>query len=282
VHRQTIELLRCPRTRAPYELDPIRVAGDEVVEAFLVSTADRTVRPVFAGVAVLPLDLRAHLRSQGDVYRRSSLRDPRMVRFVIGQAGSGHDRVPFDDVIRHYRDLAMDPPPDFDTEPAPEDVALSRLVAGIAPEGPALVVGCGVARQTYVVRTSTGPVVGVDRSLARVRRARNIAVTVEHFHLPGPRELGVREVRLDLDCLVRDGCDFLVADPHALPFADGSFGTVLVEPADGVAPFGDEVVAEAQRVLAPGGRLLWRRDAAYAAPDAEVVGEDGPYVAGRG
>ncbi len=258
MRRAVVDLLRCPVTRATYELDPIRTADDEIVEAFLVSTDRRDVRPMFAGIAVLPVDLRAHLRDQGSVYLRSPVHDPRMVRFIRGQAGQGYDTVPFDEVVAHYRDLAVDPPEGYATNTHPDDVALDqRLVELLEPleggrVGSALHVGCSVARATFVLAGHADLVVGVDPRIARVRRARNIAVTVEDFFLPGPRELGIKELKIDLGRLVRDNTDFVVADPTALPFADDTFDLVLLD-LDGEAER-----AEAQRVLAPAGRLVSR------------------------
>ncbi|MDJ0974614.1 MAG: methyltransferase domain-containing protein [Planctomycetota bacterium] len=258
MRRAVVDLLRCPVTRAAYELDPIRTADDEIVEAFLVSRDRRDVRPLFAGIAVAPKDLRAHLRSQGSVYLRSPLHDPRMVRFVRGQAGEGHDAVPFDEVVAHYRDLVVDPPPGYDTATHPADEALDRRLVealdGVRPER-ALHVGCSVGRATFVMAAHVGVAVGLDARIARVRRARNIAVTREHFFLPGPRELGIKELKIDLGRLVRDNADFVVANPEALPFADDTFDLVLLDIE------GDDAHAEAERVLAPDGRLIVRTPA---------------------
>jgi len=266
VKRAVVSALVCPQTHAPYELDPIRVADDEIVEAFLISRDRRDVRPLLAGIAVLPVDLRAHLRSQGTVYLRTPAHDPRMVRFVHGRAGFGYDAVRFDDVVSHYRDLAAEPPDGYDTSRHPDDVALAVLLdAQYADrEGPmsALVIGCGVGRDTFVVaRHTRGFVVGVDRSAARVRRARNIAVTRENFFLPG-KDVGVKEILLDLSSLVREPADFAVVDPDRLPFADDTMDLVVLHAGDGLGAWEDcdAVLAEAQRVCAPGAVLVRRND----------------------
>ncbi len=262
--RAVIATLACPGTRAPYELDPIRVAADEVVEAFLVSRDRRDVRPLLAGIAVLPLDLPAHLRAQGTVYERTPAHDPRMVRFVQGSAGSGFDAVPFDDVVSHYRDLAAAPPDGYDTRPHPDDTALAAALeawfADRAAPRTALVIGCGVGRDTFVVaRHVEAFVIGVDRSAARVRRARNIAVTREDFFLPG-RDVGVREILLDLSALERTPADFAVADPDHLPLADDAMDLVVLHDGDGLGPWRDPgaVSAEARRVLSADGALVRR------------------------
>lgn len=268
--RAWIERLVCPRTGAHFDLDPIRVAEDEVVEAFLVSQDERAVYPLVAGVAVLPFDLLGHLHRQGNVYRRSPINDPRVGRFLLGQAGSGYIVVPFDEVVGHYRDLAAEPPEGYETTPHPDDVALTALLQVCCPRaegqgerrGYGLVVGCGVGRPVFVLLEELAAVLGLDRSIACVRRARNIAVTVEHFFLPAPKGSGLKEIPLDLTRIERGGADFAVADPEHLPVASDALDVVLLQAGDIQGPWEDAAaaVAEAQRVLAPGGWLLWHAD----------------------
>jgi len=266
MRRHWIDRLVCPRSGARFDLDPIRTADDEVIEAFLVSQDERRVYPLVAGVGVLPFDLPAHMRSQGNVYRRSPINDPRLGRFLLGQAGTGYVVVPFDEVVGHYRDLAAEPPEGYDTTPHPDDTALAELVSACVgaqdSEQSGLVVGCGVGRAVFVLCASLGHVLGLDRSVPCVRRSRNISVTVEHFFLPAPKDSGLREIPLDLSRLSRTGADFAVADADRLPVADDAVDLVLVQPGDMLGAWDDAhaVVAEARRVLAPGGLLLWHAD----------------------
>lgn len=241
------------------------------------------VRPIVAGMAVLVADLHGHLRQQGNVYWRVPFADSRVARFVLGRAGRGEgDFVPFDEVIRRYGDLAEVP---GEPEPAaPEDLALARLLAAHAPAGGrGLEVGTGVGRGAFVLRGFLDLVLGVDRSAARVRRARNLAATQADFFIPSPVEGGRREVRLDLDRLVRDGVDFAVADAHRLPLADGALHVVVLRSGDGRGPWPDAVaaLAEARRVLVPGGLLVLDPELARALAGADLLGADGPLSAYR-
>lgn len=286
MRRALIPMLACPRTGAPYDVDPVREAEGEIVEAFLVSRDEREVRPLFAGVAVLPLDLAAHLRTHGSVYRRSPINDPRLARFLLGRAGSGHDAVPFEQVVGHYRDLALDPPGGYDTTPDADDLALSKLLqaslGGGRREGLGLEVGCGTGRGVFVLCAHFTAALGLDRSVACVRRARNIAVTREDFFLPAPRGSGLKAIPLDLACLAREGADFAVGDAHALPVADAAADLVVLRPGDAEGPWPEPaaVVAEASRVLRAGGLLVWP-----AALDAAVAlrceARHGPFRAAR-
>jgi hypothetical protein len=283
VRTSLVDLLRCPVTGAPFDLDAARESGDEVVEGFLVSQDDRRVRLLLAGVAVVPPDLRAHMRAQGSVYRRTPVRDPRLARFVLGESGPGHDAVPFDEVVGHYRDLVVDPPAGYDATAHPDDEALDRLLTRVLGSsrrpGTALVVGCGVGRGAFVANAFWTSTLGVDASLALVRRARNVAVSREHFFLPGPRELGVKEVRVDLDALVREGADFAAAHAEVLPLADASVDAAIVTAGDARGPWADpgRVLAEARRVLRPGGALV--RHAALGAAGARDAAErEGPWA----
>ena len=277
--RSWIDRLVCPVTGAPYDTDPIRVAEDEVIEAFLVSQDERRVRPLVAGVAILPHDLTPHMKAQGNVYRRSPINDPRLGRFLLGQAGTGYVVVPFDEVVGHYQDLAADPPEGYDTSPHPDDVALRELLEACAlpGEGAGLVIGCGVGRSTFLLTEFLGAALGLDRSVACARRARNIAVTVEDFFLPAPKGSGLKEIPLDFATLQRDGADFAVADPQALPVASGVLDVVVVPTGDIQGAWSDPaaVVAEARRVLRPEGWLVL---------DAELtdhVDEAATHEAGR-
>lgn len=272
MRQPSLPRLRCPvclrgGVEAPFEVDATRVGGGEdggrpgeLLEAFLVCARCRAVRPVFGGVGVLVADLDAHLDAHGNVYRRAPIADPRVTRYVLGRAGSGGDVVPFEEVVERYGDL-LPPAPDAPDAPARApsayDAALAAwLATGPRAPAPALEIGCGVGRGTFVLAARTGDATGIDRSVARVRRARNVATTVE-FHLP--IRPGARvETPIDLARLARDDVDFVVAGPDPLPFASASFDVVVLRHGDGDGPWPDAeaALAEARRVLAPGGRLL--------------------------
>ena len=231
------------------------IPGD-LSEGYLVCASCRDVWPVVAGVAILPRDLPSHLAKQGNVYRRTPIADPRVTRYVLGMAGGGFDLVPFDEVLERYGDLL---PPDPATPAralAPFDAALLDLLQARGARGPALDVGTGVGRGTFLLAGLVGDAVGVDRSVARLRRARNVQTALE-FRLP--LHPGARaETPIDLARLVRTGTDFVVADPERLPFFAGTFATVVVRARDGVGGWGDPaaVTREARRVAGPGGLVI--------------------------
>jgi SAM-dependent methyltransferase len=267
VRDAVVPRLRCPACGgrgqdAPLELDPIRVGGGEdggeagdVLEGYLVCSSCRAAWPVLGGVPVLSADLRAHLGSHGNVYRRIPIADPRLTRFVLGQARGGSDVVPFAEVVDRYGDLLPEGVPAARTLGA-ADAALAAAIDRHGPaRGPALDVGCGVGRGTFLLAERFGEAVGVDRSVARVRRARNVKSAAE-FHLP-PAD-GGKEVPIDLARLSRERADFAVADADALPFAAGAFGVVVLRERDGEGAFGnpDAVRAEARRVAGPDGVVL--------------------------
>jgi uncharacterized protein YbaR (Trm112 family) len=286
MQRFWIDRLVCPQTHASFDVDPIRIAEDEVIEAFLVSQDERRVYPLVAGVAVLPPDLPLHMRLQGNVYRRSPINDPRLGRFLLGQAGTGYIVVPFDEVVGHYQDLAATPPEGYDTSRHPEDLALERLLGALdlpsRDDSAGVVIGCGVGRGVFILREALPHALGLDRSVACVRRARNIAVTVEHFFLPAPKGSGMKEIPLDLSTLVRSGVDFAVGHPEALPVAGDSMDVVVLPAGDIQGPWVDAeaAVGEARRVTRPGGWLILH-DALEAARGESGTHRQGPYRAVR-
>lgn len=258
--RAWIPLLRCPVTGGAYDLDVTRDEGDDVVEAFLVSRVGREVRPILSGMAVLVPDFLEHVRRHGNVYGRIPLADSRIARFVLGRLGRGTDDfVPFSEVIAHYGDLVK--PGELDVPPPmhPRDEALARLLVqhGVAG-GRGLHVGCGVGRSAFVLRGLLDRVLGLDRSAARVRRARNVAVTKAAFFIPAPPDDSRKELPLELERMERKAVDFAVAAAEALPLGDAVVDVVVLEAADGRGPLDDPTRAleEASRVLAPGGWLV--------------------------
>jgi SAM-dependent methyltransferase len=251
----SIERLRCTRCLAEgvetgFHLDLARddETGD-VLEGFLVCRRCRGVRPVVQGIAVVPPDVEAHLRSRGNVYRRAVVSEPRLARYLLGRVGEGADVVPFEEVVARYGDLVSPA-----GSPDPLDRSLDAALRERSAEGPALDVGCGVGRSTFVLAARCGDAIGCDRSDARVRRARHV-LTASEFLLPAA---GKDEAPLDLSRLERADADFLVADAHALPFGRGTFRTIALRGGDGEGPWRDagEVRRECERALAAGGTLL--------------------------
>jgi SAM-dependent methyltransferase len=246
-----------------FDLDPMRIderqaagANAELTEGYLVCRSCRVAYPVLAGTAILPVDVKAHLATHGNVYRRLAIPDPRLARFLLGNADDGGDFVPFDEVVSRYADLL---PFDPATPPRPmssRDARLDDAIRSGGGVGPALEIGCGVGRGTFLLAARTGDAIGVDRSIARVRRARNVQTTDE-FLLPLDATRR-SETAIDLTRLARRDVDFLVADPEVLPFPDRAFATVVVRDGDGSGPFTDSasVRHEALRVAAPGALVL--------------------------
>jgi SAM-dependent methyltransferase len=267
-------------------VDPIRQEGPELLEAYLVCRGCREERIVLGGVAIVPADLTAHLRAHGNVYRRTPIADPRMVRFVLGQAWEGGDAVPFDEVVRRYGDLAPPGEPGgVSAGPAPEDAALLRLLAAHAPErGRGLDVGTGVGRGTFLLAARLGLALGLDRSVARVRRARNLATTQHPFTVPASAP-GARETPLDLARLERQGVAFAAGDAEALAVADATMDVVVLRAGDGVGAWSDPLRAleEARRVATAGGLLVLEEglDGARLGSRAAVLTTEPPFVAWR-
>jgi ArsR family transcriptional regulator len=131
--------------------------------------------------------------------------------------------------------------------PAVEDQILGLLSA--APLGRTLDIGTGTGRLLELLAPAIETGLGVDASstmlaLARVRLA---------------------NARL-LHCSVR------LADMYALPLADGSFDTVLLQMVLHYADEAARVLVEAARVLAPGGRLLIVELAPHERADLRAMG----------
>ena len=119
MNRAWLTALAAPGGHGPLELDATRRAGAEIVEGFLVEAERLYVGVVAAGVAFLPPDLDAWIRAHDNVLGLTPLIDPRIVRRLRRVQGDGHDHVPFDEVIAHYRDLVAEPPPGFVPERSP-------------------------------------------------------------------------------------------------------------------------------------------------------------------
>jgi len=107
-------------------------------------------------------------------------------------------------------------------------LALARL--GLTPTSAALDVACGLGDDVARMKAHCGRAVGVDRSRTLLDAARE-------RHAAG-------------------GCEFVVGDADALPFADGTFDAVQVDRALQHIADPGRVVREMARVARPGGVVL--------------------------
>lgn len=125
-----------------------------------------------------------------------------------------------------------------------ETGALRELI-GLAQDETVLDLGCGWGRHLALLAAAGHDIVGVDRSLALLRKARTTLDAGPHHHI---------------GALAARGSALVAGDMRRLPLADRTFDVVL-NLATSLGLFLDDhdatrSLAEARRVLRPGGRLL--------------------------
>jgi len=177
----------------------------------------------------------------------------------------------------HYADLFGDP------AASAAYGEWSRLLCGL--DGPALDVGCAVGRLTFELARETELAIGVDRSQAFVRTARQLASAGElHFCLVMEGALcETRQISLPHHW-PRERAEFIVADAQALPFPSGLFARGGSLNLLDKLPDPQRHLDELNRVLCPAPAQLlisdpWSWSTAVAAATAWLGGTDqGPWA----
>lgn len=113
-----------------------------------------------------------------------------------------------------------------------------RAILGEAPLGRTLDIGTGTGRMIELFAAGADRFVALDNSVEMLRLAR--------AKLAGLNDAAAIQAHTEI----------LLGDFNALPFADGSFDTVLFHQVLHYAQHPERAIAEAARVLAPDGRLL--------------------------
>ena len=197
------EKLVCPACSgqdAPLTLNIEEEKGGDVLEGCLGCRACGAEYPVRQGVAVL-------LADGSDA--RKALDDDRGYNSPVMLSSY---------LWSHFCDLFGDPD---------ASDAYRVWASGVEKtDGDALDVGCAVGRLTFDMAATHKRAVGIDTSVAFVRKAREIMKKkrmefdmIVEGHVTEPRacDFGDRDF---------DGVDFVVADALALPFRSGDFSTV--------------------------------------------------------
>ncbi|MFK4546980.1 SAM-dependent methyltransferase [Streptomyces tendae] len=127
--------------------------------------------------------------------------------------------------------------------------AVAALVVPHLVPGPVLEIGVGTGAVAAALAGAGHPALGVDISTEMLRQAE--------------QRLGARVVR---------------GDARALPYARGAVPNVLCAHVLHLVGDMDTAVAEAARVLAPGGRLVAVHGETYADPPADVTGAMAPLA----
>lgn len=259
---------RCPACASRAPLAVLREARGDLAsleEGALVCThaACRREFPVIDGMPLLVRDLGLHVRDQwtalagredlaaetesalGDAYGPGSRED------ALRQHVSGY-------AFDHYGEFD---PAETERDPAPGSVVrlLEALwsAAGALPSGPVLELGCSVGRATFeLARLSGREALGVELHHGKLRLAARVLRTGRVRY--ARRRVGLvydrREFPATLPAAER--VDFWIADAAALPFAEGTFAAVVALNLLDCAHAPLDVLREAARVLAPGGKLL--------------------------
>ncbi len=243
----------------------LRREGDVIVEGLLLCPEPACQReyPILDGIPVILAGLRAFL---ADNLFHLTMRDDlsETIESVLGDCSGPGSLL---DVTRHQLgSYARDHYGVQDPEEAagpPEPGAAARVLArGLAlasnwPEGPIVDLGCSVGGTTFALAEQTGRlVVGIDLNLSMLRLASS-ALLRQIVQYPRKRAGVVYDRRrFPVRSSHAENVDFWACDVEALPFASDTFALAsLLNLIDCVrAP--RDVLAEAGRVLAPGGQAI--------------------------
>jgi len=195
------EKLICPQcldTEVPLELTIHEEVGDDIISGQMICSACAGRFPIQQGIAVLLPE-----KTRDIVHDHRGYNAPGMLSAYLWS---------------HFGDLLADP----------EATEAYRVwSAGFQPtSGAALDVGCSVGRLSFELAKTHEHVIGLDTSIAFIRKAREILMSkrllfdlIVEGHLTEPRSYHFN------GSLNFSRVDFIVADALALPFRQRAFAT---------------------------------------------------------
>ncbi|HEX7183665.1 MAG TPA: methyltransferase domain-containing protein [Thermoanaerobaculia bacterium] len=277
MRRRHFEALRpvCPVCRAGRgEEIPLVLAvvfheeGEHVVEGTLRCSAPSCLReyPVLDGVPLILANLRGYVAASIDqIHAREDLSAE--TESLLGDCcGSGSA---FDTTRQHLSTYAWDHYGDLDPEEAPGESSglapgsvlrvLERglELAGEAPDGPVLDIGCAVGRTAFELAARTGRLVlGTDLSFAMLRLASR-ALREGRVRYPR-RRVGLAYDRRDFPVSFpgSENVDFWACDALALPFPSGTFGMIVTLNVLDCVQSPHDLLASLPRLLSDRGRAI--------------------------
>lgn len=243
----------CPLCRAPLTIGTVvRECGADVLEGIVVCTNHACLReyPVIDGIPIFIAAIRAWIASNPlQVLQRGDL-SPEL-ESLLGDAQGPASA--FDVVRQHVSTYAAD----YEAEVQPL-VARALAMLGEAPPGPAIDLGCAAGRGTLELAARTERLtLGVDLNFAMLRVAS--AVLREGRVRYPRRRAGLVYDRRDFAVGVAapERIDFWCCDAAALPLPDATFAAATALNLVDCVAAPRELLAEAARVVAPGGAAVF-------------------------
>jgi SAM-dependent methyltransferase/uncharacterized protein YbaR (Trm112 family) len=263
----------CARDRG--EVQPLALAtvarrdGDTILEGVMLcpSRACQREYPILDGVPIILAGLREFLaQNLFQAMMRDDLSD--MMESILGDVAGPASLL---DSVRHQLNCyAWDHYATHDpAEPVPTEAHTPRAGAAVRvlgdglalatpwPEGPIVDMGCSVGGTTFALAEKTGRlVVGIDLNLAMLRLAAGVLLRREVRYPRKRTGVVYDQRRFAVDLPQAENVDFWACDVAALPFAAGTFAAAAVLNVIDCVRNPRDVLAEAARVLTPGGKAI--------------------------
>jgi SAM-dependent methyltransferase/uncharacterized protein YbaR (Trm112 family) len=247
-----------------------REEGEHVVEGVLRCTDPGCLSefPILDGIPLILPNLRAYVAGSIDPIQARTDLTPETESLLGDCCGPGSA---FDITRQHLSTYAWDHWADLDINEVTSEVpgdspgsvvrVLERALdlAGDLPPGPILDLGCATGRTSFALANqgvTRCQVLGVDLGFPMLRLA---SAALRHGRIRYPRRrVGVVYDRREFPIHLTgsEAIDFWGCDATALPFREGTFGTIVaLNVLDCVgSPY--DLLAALPRLLAPGGKAL--------------------------